>query len=55
MKKLINLPSNYVDESLGGLCAAFPGYARTGATRRVMMSTPAPGGNPTRTRTGFAG
>ena len=36
MKKLINLPSNYVDESLGGLCAAFPGYARTGATRRVI-------------------
>ena len=37
MKKLINSPANYVDESLDGLCAAFPGYARTGATGRVIV------------------
>jgi len=36
MKKLINVPAHYVDESLAGLCAAFPGYASTGATGRVI-------------------
>jgi dihydroxyacetone kinase-like protein len=36
MKKLINSPDNYVNESLEGLCAAFPGYTRTGATGRVI-------------------
>src|SRR6185503_11714809 len=29
--------------------------ASLGVTRRVVMSTPAPGGKPTRTRTGFTG
>lgn len=36
MKKLINNPTNYVDESLEGLCAAFSGYVRTGSTGRVI-------------------
>jgi dihydroxyacetone kinase-like protein len=36
MKKLMNDPKAYVDESLDGLCSAFPGYARTGATGRVI-------------------
>ena len=29
MKKLMNDPAAYVDESLDGLCAAFAGYQRT--------------------------
>jgi dihydroxyacetone kinase-like protein len=37
MKKLINAPGAYVDEALEGLCAAFPGYARAGSTRRVVV------------------
>lgn len=37
MKKLINDPKAYVDEALDGLCGAFPGYARTGATGRVIV------------------
>ena len=36
MKKLINDPKAYVDEALDGLCSAFPGYARVGATGRVI-------------------
>jgi dihydroxyacetone kinase-like protein len=37
MKKLINDPSNYVDESLAGLAAAYPEtYALTGAGGRVV-------------------
>ena len=36
MKKLINAPARYVDESLAGLCAAFPGYAVKGSTGRVV-------------------
>lgn len=36
MKKLINSPERYVDESLDGLCLAFDGYARAGSTGRVV-------------------
>jgi dihydroxyacetone kinase-like protein len=36
MKKLINDPNRYVDEALEGLCDAFAGYARVGASRRVI-------------------
>ena len=36
MKKLINDPAAYVDEALDGLCSAFRGYQRTGATGRVI-------------------
>jgi len=28
MKKLVNRPDRYVDEALGGLCAAYPGVYR---------------------------
>lgn len=37
MKKLLNDPKAYVDEALDGLCGAFPGYARAGATGRVIV------------------
>ncbi len=37
MKKLINLPADYVDESLDGLCSAFAGYKRTGRGGRVVV------------------
>jgi hypothetical protein len=36
VKKLINAPDDYVDESLAGLCAALSGYARTGRAGRVI-------------------
>jgi dihydroxyacetone kinase-like protein len=36
MKKLINDPAHYVNEALDGLCAAFPAYARSGRTGRVI-------------------
>jgi len=36
MKKLLNRPTDYVNEALDGLCAAFPGYARGGRTGRVI-------------------
>lgn len=36
MKKLINQPDAYVDESLDGLCAAFSGFTRTGRGGRVI-------------------
>lgn len=39
MKKLINEPARYVDESLEGLCAAFASYDRKGSTRRVITRT----------------
>jgi dihydroxyacetone kinase-like protein len=39
VKKLINMPDAYVDESLEGLCDAFPGYVRTGRTNRVVART----------------
>lgn len=39
MKKLINQPARYVDESLEGLCAAFPSYVRSGSTGRVITRT----------------
>ena len=42
MKKLINNPADYVDESLEGLCLAFPGYRRTGRANRVIARTDAP-------------
>jgi dihydroxyacetone kinase-like protein len=37
VKKLINRAADYVDESLDGLCTAFPGYQRTGRSARVIM------------------
>lgn len=42
MKKLINAPADYVDESLDGLCAAFSGYARTGRAGRVIARSSGP-------------
>jgi dihydroxyacetone kinase-like protein len=42
MKKLINDPSNYVDEALDGLCLAFNGYRKTGRAGRVIARTDAP-------------
>jgi dihydroxyacetone kinase-like protein len=37
MKKLINRPDRYVDEVLGGLCAAFPGvYRRYRERNRII-------------------
>jgi phosphoenolpyruvate---glycerone phosphotransferase subunit DhaK len=42
MKKLINQPAHYVDESLDGLCAAFDGYRRAGRGGRVIARTDAP-------------
>jgi hypothetical protein len=36
MKKLINRPDRYVDEALGGLCAAY-----AGVYRRYRERTPA--------------
>jgi len=36
MKKLMNNPAHYVDESLDGLCEAFDGYRRTGRAGRVI-------------------
>jgi dihydroxyacetone kinase-like protein len=42
MKKLINDPARYVDEALEGLCLAFPGYRRTGSTKRVIARTTGP-------------
>ena len=37
MKKLINRAADYVNESLDGLCVAFPGYARSGPSSRVIV------------------
>jgi dihydroxyacetone kinase-like protein len=37
VKKLINGAADYVDESLDGLCTAFPGYRRTGRSARVIV------------------
>ncbi|MGQ9371627.1 dihydroxyacetone kinase subunit DhaK [Azospirillum sp. ST 5-10] len=37
MKKLINDPSRYVDDSLDGLCSAFPTFARAGRQGRVVV------------------
>jgi dihydroxyacetone kinase-like protein len=42
MKKLINAPADYVDESLAGLCAAFPGYVRVGRASRVITRSAKP-------------
>jgi len=42
MKKLINDPQHYVDEALEGLCLAFPGYRREGATGRVVARASGP-------------
>ncbi len=42
MKKLVNDPKAYVDEALEGLCAAFPGYRTTGATKRVVARAAGP-------------
>jgi dihydroxyacetone kinase-like protein len=42
MKKLLNDPAHYVDESLDGLCAAFAGYRRTGRGGRVIARADAP-------------
>jgi len=42
MKKLINHPDRYVDESLDGLCAAFPSFRRTGRAGRVIVRTSGP-------------
>lgn len=36
MKKLINDPANYVDETLDGLCLAHPGLRRVGDDRRTI-------------------
>ena len=38
MKKLLNSPNDYADETLEGMCLAFPGYyKRAGETGRVIM------------------
>lgn len=42
MKKLLNRPADYVDEALDGLCAAFPGYRRTGRAARVVARAAGP-------------
>jgi dihydroxyacetone kinase-like protein len=42
MKKLINDPARYVDEALEGMCLAFPGYRRTGRTKRVIARAGGP-------------
>lgn len=42
MKKLVNDPKRYVDESLDGLCLAFPGYRRAGRTGRVVARASGP-------------
>lgn len=42
MKKLINDPQRYVDESLEGLTLAFSGYRRTGRTGRVIARASGP-------------
>ena len=42
MKKLMNNPATYVDESLDGLCVAFDGYRRTGRAGRVIARIDAP-------------
>ena len=42
LKKLMNDPAAYVDESLDGLCAAFDGYRRTGRAGRVIARSDAP-------------
>jgi phosphoenolpyruvate---glycerone phosphotransferase subunit DhaK len=42
MKKLMNNPADYVDESLDGLCEAFDGYRRTGRAGRVIARGDAP-------------
>jgi phosphoenolpyruvate---glycerone phosphotransferase subunit DhaK len=42
MKKLMNNPADYVDESLDGLCEAFDGYRRTGRAGRVVARDDAP-------------
>jgi len=42
MKKLMNDPSAYVDESLEGLCAAFAGYRRQGRGGRVIARASGP-------------
>jgi phosphoenolpyruvate---glycerone phosphotransferase subunit DhaK len=43
MKKILNRPLDYVNETLEGLCAAHPNYyRRTGAEGRVMVRPEAP-------------
>jgi dihydroxyacetone kinase-like protein len=43
MKKILNRPTDYVNEMLDGLCAAHPQYyRRTGAEGRVVVRTDAP-------------
>jgi len=43
MKKILNRPTDYVNEMLDGLCAAHPQcYRRTGAEGRVVVRTGAP-------------
>ena len=43
MKKILNNPSNFVDEMLDGLCAAHPEfYKRTGPAGRVIVRPDAP-------------
>jgi len=43
MKKILNRPLDYVNETLEGLCAAHPNYyRRTGAEGRVMVRPDAP-------------
>ncbi len=42
MKKLLNQPANYVDESLDGLCAAFSGYRGIGRGGRVIARAVGP-------------
>lgn len=37
MKKLMNSPSGYVDDSLSGLVLAYPGLVRTGKTGRTIL------------------
>ncbi len=44
MKKILNSPSAYVDETLAGLCAAYPStYKLSGARVLVRASGPVPG------------
>ena len=43
MKKILNSPLDYVNETLEGLCAAHPKYyRRTGAEGRVLVRPEAP-------------